>query len=325
MNKLWLIAGGSTLVYGCLAILMGVLPGIQLSRTPPGPGVQPLTPLQAEGRAIYASNGCSYCHTQQIRPLPMDKVFGRPSAPGDFAYQTPELLGSERTGPDLSNIGVRQPSETWQYIHLYNPRAVVPESIMPRFEWLFEVVDAVPAGATVVPLPAGFAPARGVVIPTAQGVALVAYLQSLQQPRHPHEPGPAGAGVANPPAAAGNAAPATTAASGMDAAAGNALYTTHCAACHQATGTGLPGVFPSLKGNQVANDADPTRHIDVVLHGLQGAAIDGVTYASPMPSFAATLSDAEITGIINHERSSWGNQGKPITAQQVAARRAAGK
>ena len=107
MNKLVLIAGGSTLVYAILALLMGVLPGIQLSGTPPGPGVMPLTALQAEGRDVYVANGCSYCHTQQVRPLPQDKIFGRPSAPGDFAYQTPELLGSQRTGPDLTNAGVR--------------------------------------------------------------------------------------------------------------------------------------------------------------------------------------------------------------------------
>jgi cytochrome c oxidase cbb3-type subunit 2 len=140
VSKLILIAGGSTLVYLVLAVVMGVLPGIQLSNTPPGPGVRPLTALQAEGRAVYVANGCSYCHTQQVRPLNQDKVFGRPSAPGDFAYQTPELLGSERTGPDLTNVGERQPSEVWQYIHLYNPRAVVPRSIMPSFAWMFHVV-----------------------------------------------------------------------------------------------------------------------------------------------------------------------------------------
>jgi cytochrome c oxidase cbb3-type subunit 2 len=85
MKKLLLIAGGSTLVYAGLALLMGVLPGIMLSQTPPGPGVKPLTPLEAEGRAIYVANGCSYCHTQQVRPLAQDKVFGRRSAPGYFA------------------------------------------------------------------------------------------------------------------------------------------------------------------------------------------------------------------------------------------------
>ena len=172
MNKLVLIAGGSTLVYAGLALLMGVLPGITLSQTPAGPGVKPLTPIEAEGREVYVANGCSYCHTQQVRPLSQDKVFGRPSAPGDFAYQTPELLGSERTGPDLTNVGARQPSAVWQYIHLYNPRAVVPESIMPSFAWMFDVVDKAPAGVTPVPLPKAYAPAHGVVIPEPRGAGV---------------------------------------------------------------------------------------------------------------------------------------------------------
>ena len=326
MNKLVLIAGGSTLVYAGLALLMGVLPGIDLSRTPAGPGVEPLTALQAEGRDVYVANGCSYCHTQQVRPLDQDKVFGRPSAPGDFAYQTPELLGSERTGPDLTNVGVRQASEVWQLIHLYNPRAVVPASIMPSFPWLFTVVDVLPPGETAVPLPSAYAPATGHVIPTQKAKALVAYLMSLKQPPLPGAGEVAGAatmpatGVAAAPA--NPAAAASTTAYAYDADKGSALFTANCSACHQATGEGLPGAFPPLKGNPVVNDADASRHIDVVLHGLQGANVDGVVYSSPMPPFAATLGDADIANIINHERSSWGNHGKPVTATEVAAGRA---
>ena len=327
MNKLILIAGGSTLVYAVLALLMGVLPGITLSRIPPGPGVVPLTELQAAGRRVYVANGCSYCHTQQVRPLPQDKVFGRPSAPGDFAYQTPELLGSARTGPDLTNIGVRQPSAVWQYIHLYNPRAVVPESIMPGFDWLFGVVDQAPAGVTPVALPKGYAPAHGVVVPSPEAQALIAYLQSLKQPALPAGetsgavPGMGTAAPAAPRAAAtaGNAAPA---ADGYDAAKGQALFTTHCAACHQASGSGLPGAFPPLKGNAVVNDADATKHMHVVLNGLQGEKIGRVAYSSPMPPFRDTLSDADIASIINYERSSWGNHGALVSAAQVAAERA---
>lgn len=336
MNKLVLIAGGSTLVYAVLAMLMGVLPGIALSDTPPGPGVERLTALQAEGREVYVANGCSYCHTQQVRPLPQDKVFGRPSAPGDFAYQTPELLGSERTGPDLTNIGVRQPSAVWQYIHLYNPRAVVPESIMPAFDWLFENVDRAPEGVTPVALPTAYAPASGVVVPTHEAQALLAYLLSLKQPALPgiatenggamQEMLKSGAHVA---AGADHAssvhatAPSTD--HGFDAAKGQALFTANCAACHQATGQGLPGAFPPLKGNAVVNDADATTHIHVVLHGLQGANVGGVVYASPMPPFAGTLDDEDIANIINYERGAWGNHGTPVTARQVAAERARGK
>lgn len=324
MRKLVLIAGGSTLVYAVLALIMGVLPGIQLSNTPPGPGVNPLTSLQAEGRAVYVASGCSYCHTQQVRPLPQDKVFGRPSAPGDFAYQTPELLGSERTGPDLTNVGARQPSVVWQYIHLYNPRAVVPQSIMPAFDWMFQVVDRAPPGVTPVALPRAYAPQHGVVVPTHDAQALVAYLLALKQAPFPGGAGTStatvgGASPAGPPASA--AAPGAASA---DAGKGQELFTATCAACHQATGEGLPGAFPPLKGNSAVNDADPTQHIHVVLHGLQGANVDGTVYSSPMPPFGTTLSDADVASIINYERRSWGNHGATVSAAQVAAERAKG-
>ena len=320
MNKLLLIVGGSTLVYACLAWTMGVWPGIELSKIPAGPGVEPLTALQSEGREVYVANGCSYCHTQQVRPLDADKVFGRPSAPCDFKYQTPELLGSERTGPDLTNIGARQPSSVWQYIHLYNPRAVVPESIMPSFNWMFEVVAQSPAGVTPVPLPKSYAPAQGVVVPTHQAEALIAYLAALKQPVLPGSAAPSGELPANAKVS-GNAVPAGS----YDAAKGAALYTANCSACHQASGEGLPGAFPSLKGDAAVNKDDATKHIDVVLNGLHDAKVSGVVYSSVMPPFSGTLSDAEIADLIDYERSSWGNHGTPITAAQVGAERAKAK
>lgn len=319
MNKLLLIAGGSTLAYAGLALMMGVLPGITLSRTKPGPGVKPLTPIEAEGRAVFVANGCSYCHTQQVRPLAEDKVFGRPSAPGDFVYQTPELLGSERTGPDLTDIGTRQPSKIWQYIHLYNPRAVVPESIMPSFSWLFNVVAKAPAGVTPVPVPAAYAPAKGVVIPSQKARALLAYLLSLKQ-----APLPQAEGAAVPTsAAAALTPPAQSAAS--NAAQGKQLFTAKCAVCHQASGTGVPGAFPPLKGNAAVNNADPSLHIQTILHGAHGVTIGGVKYEGEMPEFGSTLNDADIAAIANYERTSWGNHGATVTAKQVAAERAKGK
>jgi cytochrome c oxidase cbb3-type subunit II len=342
MNKLVLIAGGSTLVYAGLALVMGVLPGITLSRTPAGPGVNPLTPIEAEGREIYVANGCSYCHTQQVRPLAQDKMFGRPSAPGDFTYQTPELLGSERTGPDLTNVGARQPSAVWQYIHLYNPRAVVPDSIMPSFAWMFEVVDKAPAGVSSVPLPKSHAPPHGVVIPGREAQALLAYLLSLKQPPLPsneaaagttnnHAEGSPAATSEQPPSATGGegtnppAPAATQAVSGYDAAKAHQLFDANCSACHQVTGEGLPGAFPSLKGDTVVDDENSSKHIRTVLFGLEGAVIDGVKYESPMPDFGTQLSDADIAGIVNYERSSWGNHGKLVTAQDVATERTKGK
>jgi mono/diheme cytochrome c family protein len=309
MNRSLVISGGSTLIYVGLAILMGVLPGIWLSKVPPTPGLKPLTPLEARGRDVYVSEGCFYCHTQQVRPLSGDKPFGRPSAPGDYAYQTTELLGSERTGPDLSNIGTRQSSTIWQYIHLYQPRAVVPQSIMPAFPWLFRVVDKLPPREKAVPLPAQFAPG-GAVIPSDDGKALVAYLLSLKQPvLAPTQPEvPLLRSSSGPP--------------GFDASKGAALYADNCASCHGAEGKGVPGTFPPLAGDPVANTANPTAHIDAVLHGLSGKVINGQKYEAQMPAFADQLSDQQIADIINHERSSWGNRGALISAADIVAARA---
>ncbi len=101
------------------------------------------------------------------------------------------------------------------------------------------------------------------------------------------------------------------------------LYTRNCGACHQANGEGLPGAFPPLKGNVAVLDPDPGKHIEVILDGLHGVAIDGVSYPGAMPPFATTLNDADIADIVNHERVSWGNKGKPITAEDVKRARGA--
>jgi cytochrome c oxidase cbb3-type subunit 2 len=181
MNNVALLVLDCVVVYGTLAFLMGALPGIVLSRTQPTFGLRPFTPAEQRGRAVYVSEGCAYCHSQVVRPFAQDRVFGRPSVAGDYAYDTPELLGDHRNGPDLTNIGNRQPSDVWQYIHLYDPRALVSGSIMPSYPWLFRTQVQASAGQTVVHLPPGFGPASGVVVPTQEGRDLVQYLLSLKQ------------------------------------------------------------------------------------------------------------------------------------------------
>ncbi len=135
----------------------------------------------------------------------------------------------------------------------------------------------------------------------------------------------AAAPVASVPAAAAAGPAEPTGPYKFDPAKGASLYTANCSACHQATGTGLPGAFPPLKGNPAVLDANPKTQIDTILHGAHGVAIQGITYPSAMPPFSAALNDAEIADIANHERTSWGNQAKQITADQVQAARAQGK
>ncbi|MEO8634433.1 MAG: cbb3-type cytochrome c oxidase subunit II [Gemmatimonadales bacterium] len=291
-----------------LSIVVAVGPAVWVqNRNHPLPGSHPLTALEQQGLGIYLSEGCAYCHTQQVRPLEQDTSrYGRASVPGDYARlaptdlwrQAPRVLGSERTGPDLSNIGVRQPSEVWQYIHLYQPRAVVGRSIMPSFAWLFEAKAAADSDDTVIPLPPGVGPAQGVVVARRQAKALVAYLLSLRPvPLEQGKQAAAGAATGD---------------------VGTRVYETRCGACHQPNGQGLAGAFPPLVADPVVLAPDPVRHVEIVLFGLSGKAIGGTVYASPMPPWGEQLSDGEIAAVINHERTSWGNAAPPVTPALVA-------
>jgi cytochrome c oxidase cbb3-type subunit 2 len=116
-----------------------------------------------------------------VRDLPMDRPYGRPSRAGDYALEYPPMLGTQRTGPDLADVGSRQPSETWHLIHLYDPRAVVPQSVMPAYRWYFIEKDKAGAGDVVVPVPADLAPRGKVIVTGPDAKALVSYLLSLKQ------------------------------------------------------------------------------------------------------------------------------------------------
>ncbi|WP_449427149.1 multicopper oxidase domain-containing protein [Rhodanobacter umsongensis] len=149
----------------------------------------------------------------------------------------------------------------------------------------------------------------------AQGVLKVSAPGGEAAAAPPISKAPASETAATPPPAA-PAGPYQ-----FDPARGAALYASNCVACHQATGLGLPGAFPPLKDNAAVLNPDPAKQLGVILHGLHGEAINGTSYPSVMPPFAATLSDADIADIANHERTSWGNQAKPVTADQVQAAR----
>lgn len=97
--------------------------------------VRPYTQLEQEGRDLYVSNGCMYCHSQFTRPE--DVTPSEPSEAGDFNYDKPHQLGTLRTGPDLANIGLKR-GDTWEIAHFKDPRALTPDSIMPSFEYLNE-------------------------------------------------------------------------------------------------------------------------------------------------------------------------------------------
>jgi mono/diheme cytochrome c family protein len=117
-------------------------------------------------------------------------------------------------------------------------------------------------------------------------------------------------------AAAFEVAPASTSIDGAQ------VYAGKCAACHQATGAGLPGVFPPLAGSPWVTGSE-ARLVQILLHGIQGP-IDvlGTTYNGLMPPWKM-LSDAELSAVASYIRGAFGNQAAPITADLVAAERAA--
>jgi cytochrome c oxidase cbb3-type subunit II len=101
-------------------------------------GMRPYTPLELAGRNIYLREGCYLCHSQMIRAL-RDEVerYGHYSLAAESMYDHPFQWGSKRTGPDLARVGGKY-SDEWHVAHLANPRAVVPQSIMPGYPFLAE-------------------------------------------------------------------------------------------------------------------------------------------------------------------------------------------
>jgi cytochrome c oxidase cbb3-type subunit 2 len=185
MDELRLVVGSMVILSGATALLV-VMPYLLLKDVPPTPGLKPYTAEQLAGRQVYIANGCVYCHSQQPRDVAQapdaSRGWGRASVAGDYAYDTPHLLGTMRTGPDLLNIAARQPSKDWHLGHLYAPRAYTPGSIMPPYPYLFEVRQgAAQPGETVVTLPPKDRKPGEVVVAKKEALDLVAYLLALDR------------------------------------------------------------------------------------------------------------------------------------------------
>ncbi|HLP99117.1 MAG TPA: cbb3-type cytochrome c oxidase subunit I [Sideroxyarcus sp.] len=168
-SGVFIVAG---IVFFFLAVLIqGILPSILPQTYNPtvvsastGQTIQvaDYTPLERKGRHVYIREGCWYCHSQFVRPVTgEDARWGPVSQAGEYVYDQPQMLGTRRIGPDLLRVG-RKYGDDWQAAHHWNPRDVVPDSIMPRFPWLFKNAN----GESVPEL-------------NEDGAALVAYIQRL--------------------------------------------------------------------------------------------------------------------------------------------------
>ena len=318
-----LLALVSFAVFTMLSILVAVAPAHTAQESNAAlPGSSPLSEAEQRGLNVYIQEGCVACHTQQVRNIEMDNVWGeRPSIPADYYHskqrmdtwrQTPSVLGSERTGPDLTSIGQRNPSDTWHFMHLYNPRIVVPESIMPGYPWLFKTVDEAADDDAVINLPPSLNPTGRVVVATQDAKDLVAYLLSLKQTKLPsveenfipadRKKVKGSTEIKSNPEMIADALPD-----------GEALYQATCSACHQPTGEGLPGAFPPLKGSAIVTDKNPETLIRIIIEGY-----DARPEFATMPPFGEQLTDAQIAAIVNYERNHWGNKADPVDASTVS-------
>lgn len=309
--------GTATLLFVGLTILVAIMPAIRnQEKNQPLPGAEQLSAEAVKGKALFIANGCVACHTQQVRNVDMDKMWGgRPSLAADYAdnhrtdmlRNTATLMGTERTGPDLTDIGNRQPSKEWNLVHLYNPRIVVKESIMPAYPWLFTIKKEPSKTDVVINIPAEYMGGKeGKVVATKDALYLVAYLQSLKQTKLP----------------GGMEAPAFlykkeekklqgTAGTEPD---GKALYATSCQSCHQANGEGLPGAFPPLKGSPVVTGDNLEMYVDIIMNGYDARPEYGV-----MSAVGTNMewTEHEVAAVINYERTAWGNDGKKVTPEEV--------
>ncbi len=199
MNRMPLLLVGIFLTFLFSWIGLVAMPYFQIGRyvpeidditkdqTPPA-----FTGLANQGAAIYAANGCIYCHSQQVRPLEagadLERGWGaRRTVARDYMHDRIAFFGTMRTGPDLSNIGARQPSVEWHLQHLYQPQVVAPGSIMPPFRFLFEkrkIADQ-PSADAVKLLPPDAPEAGYEIIPTKDAKVLVQYLISLKRSTYP--------------------------------------------------------------------------------------------------------------------------------------------
>ena len=187
-NSGWLIFG--ILFVSAIGGLVQVLPSVlDDSLATPAADAKPYGPVELTGRDIYIRESCGVCHSQQVRPLLAEvRRYGPFSKADEFAFDRPFLWGSKRTGPDLHRIGGRY-SDVWHRLHLLDPRAVVPDSIMPAYPWLGErAADA--EGAIQAKMralrrlghpytDADIEAAPAALEGLAEVDALVAYLQSL--------------------------------------------------------------------------------------------------------------------------------------------------
>ena len=140
-NAYVLTAGAGFGLFAFSFVVLGLWPNRtleeQIARTQPAD--RPArTASEARGRQVYSREGCMTCHSQLVRFTEDDvRRFGPASQAWESGGDAPQMWGTRRVGPDLAREAGRK-SRDWQLAHLWNPRHVVPDSVMPGYPWLFD-------------------------------------------------------------------------------------------------------------------------------------------------------------------------------------------
>jgi cytochrome c oxidase cbb3-type subunit 2 len=145
MTPAALVAGTLVVLFAIIGIVL-ILPVVTELDTP-SDAARRRSAAEERGRLIYIREGCQYCHSQYVRRVDWGPMAERLAQAGDYVFDKPQLFGSERTGPDLSQEGGQHPDD-WHEAHFANPRLTRPESVMPPFDFLadeelFDLVDYV--------------------------------------------------------------------------------------------------------------------------------------------------------------------------------------
>jgi len=238
----YLVASVAGVAFFVLSVvLLGVWPSRvieQQSRAMAPEQVLAFTASEQRGREIYAREGCAYCHTQQVRYLHADMLrFGAPTLAWETQLDYPHLWGTRRIGPDLARQGATHPQD-WHFAHLFAPRAIVPDSVMPAYPALFDGAPDRPrqdardlvayletlGRARELAGPEGEVRAREACACPDDGMAMMALSGTMPLDGSPARPRPRGAAPDVPAAA--------------DLERGLHLFAANCSGCHGSSGTG---------------------------------------------------------------------------------------
>ncbi len=280
---------GSILIVFAATFATVFWPAITIPNKPSG-SWRSTSYMEDHGRLHYIENGCTYCHSQYIRPQDWGIGAERIAKSGDYHNQAPHLLGSERTGPDLSQEGGEHPDD-WHMAHFMNPRLTRPRSLMPRFGYL-KPDDIIHLTAYVQSLGAKNADVRVARQHRYGAETLAAWRKGPDaniEWLHSRVP------------ATWRAMPTESPVSHVSVQRGEKVYQDYCIGCHGPIGDGNGPAAPYLQPSPL-NFTTLKRHLvdDRYIGGiLYYQIMNGIT-GSAMPYFKKDLESAKIWDVGNY-------------------------